>query len=337
MRAYEIRGQFGLAHLEPVDRPTPEPGPGQIRLRMRAVSLNFRDLLMVRGHYDPRQALPLIPCSDGVGEVTALGSGVEGVAEGDRVIPIFAPGWRSGAPTKEKISTALGGPLDGTLAESMVVDAGAVVPAPAHLSDAEAACLPCAGVTAWSALVTQAHIRPGDVVLTLGTGGVSIFAIQFARLMGARVIATSSNDEKLARAIALGAHEGINYVDEPRWSKAVHRLTGGRGADLVVEVGGAGTIDQSLRAVRTGGHVALIGVLAGAREPVQLTRILMPNVRVQGILVGHREAFVEMNRAMMFHQLRPVVDRLFGFDDVVEAFEYLAAGRHFGKVAIGLS
>lgn len=334
MKVYEIRDRFGLDRLLPAERPAPEAGPGELLLAMRAVALNYRDLMMVEGHYDPRQELPLIPCSDGVGEVVAVGEGVSRFAVGDRVCPIFAQRWLGGEPERDRLRSTLGGPLDGTLSERMAVPAEAAVAVPEHLSDEEAATLPCAALTAWSAVVTLGGVRPGDTVLVLGTGGVALFAFQIARLCGARVIVTSSSDDKLARARELGAWETLNYRTTPEWGKPVRRLTGGRGVDLVVEVGGAGTLAQSLRAVRMGGTVAMIGVLSGAEAPLSVVPILMQQVRVQGVLVGDRDGFEAMNRAFSEHRLRPVIDRVFPFDRVGDAFAHLASGAHFGKVVV---
>ena len=247
MRSIVVEGAFGLENLKVRQREVGAPGPGEVRLRMKAASLNYRDLLMVRGHYDPRQPLPLVPLSDGVGEVVEVGAGVTRVAVGDRVCPIFAQAWHAGEPRKETMRTTLGGPLDGTLREEMCLSEEGVVPVPEHLSDAEAACLPCAAVTAWSALVTHGGVKAGDTVLVLGTGGVAVFAVQFARLLGAEVIATSSSDEKLERVRALGAAHGINYVSEPDWGKRARALTGGRGVDHVLEGRGrrlAGPVPQ---------------------------------------------------------------------------------------------
>lgn len=339
MRAWEVRGAFGLDRMELVERPDPEPGPGEVLLRMRAASLNYRDYLMVEGQYNPRQALPLVPCSDGVGEVVGWGPGAEAAAPwlrgGDRVMPIFAQGWLGGRPHRDAVRTTLGGPLDGTLSELMTVRAEGVVPAPEHLSDEEAATLPCAAVTAWNALVwaPDPPVRAGDTVLTLGTGGVSVFALQLARLLGARVIVTSSSDEKLERARELGAWEGIHYEREADWGRRVRELTG-EGADLVVEVGGGETLPRSLQAVRAGGTIALIGVLAGRPAQLDVASILMRRVRIQGVLVGSRDDLEAMCRAIGHHRLRPVVDRVFPFEEAHAAFEHLAAGRHFGKVCV---
>ena len=345
MRVWEIRDSFGLDHLQPGERPDDDrergPGPGELLLAVRAASLNYRDLLTVQGQYNPRQPLPLIPCSDGVGEVTAVGDGVARFKVGDRVCPTFARRWISGEATHERLRSTLGGPFDGTLTERMTVPAESAVAVPEHLTDAEAACLPCAGLTAWSALTLPGlegrSLTPGETVLLLGTGGVAVFALQFAVLMGARAIVLSSSDEKLERARALGAWQTLNYRTQPDWGKPVREMTGGAGVDRVVEVGGAGTLESSLQAVRIGGTVVMIGVLAGHRAPLSVTAILMKQVRVQGCLVGPRDAFEAMNRAIAAHRLRPVVDRVFPFAEVRPAFDHLAAGKHFGKVAIAVS
>lgn len=331
MRAVEIRGGFGLENLALVERPDPRPGPGQVLARLRAASLNYRDLLMVEGKYNPKQPLPLIPCSDGAGEILEIGEGVTRVRPGDRICTLFAQKWLSGRPIRERLRSTLGGPLDGTLAELAVFDQEAVVLTPPHLSDEEAATLPCAAVTAWSALEGT---TAGDTVLVQGTGGVSLFALQLAKLLGARVIATSSSDEKLRRVRELGADETINYREVADWGKKAKELTGGAGVDNVVEVGGAGTLQQSLQAVRFGGTISLIGNLAGTRAEILLTQIFMQQVRVNGILVGHREGFEAMNRAIALHGLRPVIDRVFPLEDARAAFEHMKAGGHFGKIVV---
>jgi NADPH:quinone reductase-like Zn-dependent oxidoreductase len=334
VRAIEIRGSFGLDNLALVERPDPRPGPGQALVRLKAASLNYRDLLTVEGKYNPKQKLPLIPCSDGAGEVAEIGEGVTRVAPGDRVCANFAPRWISGPPTREKLRATLGGPLDGTLAELVVFDQEALVKIPEHLSDEEAATLPCAAVTAWSALVTEGGVTAGETVLVQGTGGVSLFALQIGRLLGARVIATSSRDEKLERVREMGAAETINYREVPEWGVRAKDLTGGAGVDHVVEVGGAGTLQQSLRAVRFGGTISLIGNLAGTKTELLLTQIFMQRIRVNGILVGHREGFEAMNRALALHGVRPVIDRIFPFAEARAAFDHMAAGGHFGKICI---
>lgn len=334
MRAYEIRGSFGLDNLTLVERPEPVPGPRQVVVRVRTVSLNYRDLMTVEGTYNPKQKLPLIPCSDGMGEVVATGPGVTRVKVGDRVCSVLSQHWVAGEPTRERVRSTLGGPFDGMLTELALLWEEGVVPAPEYLSDAEAATLPCAAVTAWNALVTEGQVTAGDTVLVQGTGGVSLFALQIARLIGARVIITSSSDEKLARALALGASEGINYRTVPNWGDRAKELTGGRGVDHVVEVGGAGTLQQSLRALRFGGRISLIGVLAGGKAEIPLALIFMQKASVQGIIVGDRDSFEAMNRAFVLHRVKPVVDATFPFEDARAAFDHMAAGRHFGKICI---
>jgi len=333
-RSWQVAEAFGLQSLRPYECDPGEPGPGQVRVRMRAVSLNYRDLLMVEGKYDPRLALPLVPLSDGAGEVEAVGPGVTRVAPGDRVASVFAPGWISGAPTRAALRSALGGPRPGVLAESVILDAEGVVSFPAHLSFEEAACLPCAAVTAWNALGGPEPLSAGDTVLVLGTGGVSLFALQLGRALGAKVIVTSSGERKLSRARLLGASEVVNYLKVPEWDGAVKELTGGVGVDRVVEVGGAGTLPRSLRAVRVGGTVALIGNLAGLEARVNLALVFMRAVTLRGVFVGSRADFEAMNRVIASHRLQPVIDRVFPLDEVPAAFARLAAGAHFGKVVV---
>ena len=334
MKVFEIQERFGLDHLVQADRPDPGVGPGQVLIGMRAVSLNYRDLLMVTGAYNPRQPLPLIPCSDGVGEVLEVGEGVTRVAPGDRVATMFSQGWYGGPPEPHKLRSTLGGPLDGVLAERRVLSQEGVAKVPDHLSDPEAACLPCAALTAWSAMVTWGSVRAGDTVLVQGTGGVSMFALQFAQLLGARVIVTSSSDAKLEVAHRMGSWRGINYTEDANWGKTVRKLTEGRGVDHVVEVGGAGTLNQSLKAIRPGGEISLIGVLSGHAPELNILPILMQQVKIQGILVGSRDGFEHMCQAIANHELRPVIDRVFPFDESREALVYLSGGRHQGKICI---
>lgn len=335
MKAYRLPAFNGPRSLERVDLPSPEPGPGQVRVRLRAASLNFRDLMISKGVYNPRLRLPLIPLSDGAGEVTAVGDGAGRFRVGDRVMSAFMPGWLDGAPTEARVRSALGGEVDGVLAEETVLPESGLLPIPEHLSFEEAATLPCAAVTAWNALVETGGIRPGHSVLVQGTGGVSLFALQFARMAGARVIATSSRDDKLARALELGASDGINYRTTPDWEKRVRELTDGVGVDMIVEVGGAGTLPRSTRAIKLGGYIALIGVLTGAGDfnPIPL---LMRNIRLQGIFVGSVAMFESMAAAIATAGMRPVVDRVFPFDQAIEALEYLESGAHFGKVVIAI-
>ncbi len=329
-RLHEFKGADGLRHES---LPDPTPGQGEVLLRIRAVSLNFRDLIVSNGTYNPKLRLPFVPVSDGAGEVIATGENASRFTAGARVVAPFMPGWLEGPPDEEKARSALGAGGKGMLAELVALPEQALLPIPAHLSFEEAASLPCAGVTAWNALFASGGLEPGDTVLTLGTGGVSLFAIQFARLAGARVIATSGNDQKLARALELGATLGINYRTTSDWDKKVRELTGGKGVDQIVEVGGAGTLPKSLRAVRLGGYIALIGVLSGAGD-VNFVPILMKHIRVQGIFVGSRAMFESMNRAIEAGGLHPVIDRVFEFEEAPQAFKHLESGTHFGKVVI---
>jgi NADPH:quinone reductase-like Zn-dependent oxidoreductase len=334
VRVLEVRPPFGIDALAYAERPEPAPGPGQIVLRMRALSLNYRDLLVVNGTGRWRPPGPRIPASDGVGEVIALGEGVTRVRIGDRVAPLFYPHWIDGAPAPEKMDIALGGAgTDGLYAEQALLDESAVVHVPSHLTDEEAATLPCAGVTAWHGVAEEGRLRSGDTAVVLGTGGVALFALQFARLLGARVIVTSSSDAKLERALNLGASDGVNYKTTPDWPRRVAELTGG-GADLVVDT--AGTLAESIAAVRVGGTVTFIGFVAGTKAEIDLVALMGKSARVQAIDVGSRAMFESMNRAIEEGGLRPVVDRVFGFDEAAEAFAYVASGKQFGKVCIRL-
>jgi NADPH:quinone reductase-like Zn-dependent oxidoreductase len=336
-RQWRLEGGFGLERLHLVDAPLPEPGPGAVRLRVQALSLNYRDLLLVQGQYDPRMALPRVPLSDAAGVVDAVGPGVTRFRPGDPVSPIFAPTWHGGEPPADVLAHALGHRTDGVAATYVVVAEGDLVHTPRGLDATQAATLPCAGVTAWHALMTgPGAVRPGDTVVVQGTGGVSLFALQLARLAGARVIATSGDDTKLARARALGAVHGINYRTTPQWSKAVRAFTDGRGADHVVEVGGAGTLGESLAAVRPCGRISVIGVLSGRQGALDVAAILMRNVTLQGIFVGSRADFEDLNRAVSAGALVPVVDRTFDFAELPAALAHLASGRHFGKIVLRL-
>lgn len=342
MRAYPIT-QFGVDHLQQADLPMLQIARGMVLIRIHAVSLNYRDLMMVKGLYNPKMALPRIPCSDGAGEIVAIGEGVSRVQVGDRVCGIFMQRWLDGPLTAERSKAALGGDVDGMLAEYVLLDQDGVVRFPEHLSYEEAATLPCAGVTAWNALHYAGEpphpALPGETVVIQGTGGVSIFALQFAKLLGAKVIGTSSNDEKLTRAHGLGLDAGCNYKERPDWSKWVNKETQGLGADRIIEVGGAGTFGQSLRAAGVGGMIAQIGVLSGSTtsEPLALTPILHKQLRVQGIYVGSRAMFEQMNAAIAMAKLHPVIDRVFAFDQVREAFLHMQSGSHFGKIVISVA
>ncbi|HVS38232.1 MAG TPA: NAD(P)-dependent alcohol dehydrogenase [Gemmataceae bacterium] len=337
MKAIRIH-RFGDAEeLRIEEAPEPRPGPGQVRVRIRAASLNYRDLLILKGLYSRNLSLPLIPLSDGAGEVVEAGPGATRFAVGARVAGIFMQTWLGGMLSESNSKSALGGAIDGLLAEQVVLNEDGLVAVPEHLSFEEAATLPCAAVTAWNALMelSGGGVRPGETVLTLGTGGVSLFALQFAHMAGARVIATSSSDAKLERAKQLGASDGVNYKTTPEWDKKVRDLTGGVGVDHVVEVGGAGTLPRSLKAVRAAGHVALIGVLSGAGD-VNPMPVLMKAVRLQGVFVGSRAMFEAMNRAIALHRMKPVIDRVFGFEEVRAAYRHLESGAHFGKIVLRL-
>ncbi len=333
MKVWQI-SSFGLDRLEMKDLPKPKPGPGQVLVKVHAVSLNYRDLLVVRGQYNPKMRLPAIPCSDGAGEVEQVGEGVTSVNVGQRVAGIFMQNWLDGSPTPERIRGALGGDIDGVLSEYALLQEQGVLPAPENFSYTQTATLPCAGVTAWNAVVHAAEVKPGDTVAIQGTGGVSIFALQFAKLLGARVVGISSSDQKLERAKTLGLNAGLNYKRTPGWSQWVLEQTGNRGADLIVEVGGTGTLNQSLRAVRMGGVVAQIGVLSQSDQPLQIAPILHRQVQVKGIYVGSRAHFEEMNRAIAATDLLPVVDRVFPFDEAPQALRTMEAAVHFGKIVI---
>ena len=333
MKAYEIE-QFGIDDLRPVEKERPRPAADEVLVKLCAVSLNFRDVMVVKGQYNPRMKLPAIPFSDGAGEVVEVGSEVTKWKVGSRVCSTVIPGWIDGGPSAEKAKTAIGaGSCDGVLREYAPFKTDSVVAVPEHLSYEEAATLPCAAVTAWHALVVSGKVKAGDTVLTLGTGGVSVFAIQFAKLFGAKVIATSSSDEKLEKVRQLGADETINYRSREDWDKAVMELTDGRGVDHVIEVGGPGTLPRSVRAVRVGGHIALIGALdmAGEFNPIP---VFMKGIRVQGIFVGSREMFEHMNSAIGEHKLRPAIDKVFEFEAVREALKYMESGSHCGKIVV---
>lgn len=334
MRVFQVEGGWSRANLRLAERPEPEPGPGEVRLKMHAAALNYRDLLVPEKGYGARmKALPLIMLSDGVGTVDKLGPGVTGPAVGTRVCPLMNQSWLAGEPDDDKLALTLGSELDGTMADYMVVAAAGVVPVPEHLSDAEAATLPTAAITAWRALISEGRLRPGERVLVQGTGGVSLFALLFAKLAGAFVIVISSSDEKLERVRGLGADATLNYRETPEWGRPVRALAGG-GVDHVVEVGGQGTLPQSLRAVRGGGTISLIGVLAGGTMDARLGLIVTRHVRLQGITVGSGDDFRAMVRAIGHSRLNSPIDSEFAFENLHAALDHLASGRHFGKIVI---
>jgi NADPH:quinone reductase-like Zn-dependent oxidoreductase len=334
MRAWQIT-KFGVDSLDFVERPTPVPGPGEVLVGVRAVSLNYRDLLMVKGLYNPKLRFPRIPCSDGAGEVVAIGEGVSEWKPGHRVMGIFMQNWLEGPLTPVRAKGALGGDVDGMLTDYIVLREQGLVSMPNHLSYQEAATLPCAAVTAWNAL-RAGEVRQGSKVLIQGTGGVSIFALQFAKLMGATVLGISSSYEKLQRAVGLGLDAGLNYRDNPDWDRWVFEQTGGEGVDVVVEVGGMGTLARSLKAIRTGGVIAQVGVLADSSDPLPIGTILHKMVRIQGIYVGSRADFVEMNKAISMTQLRPVGED-FHWTQAREVLTKMQERNHFGKLVLSVA
>jgi NADPH:quinone reductase-like Zn-dependent oxidoreductase len=330
MKALEIGDGAGLEALHLVDKPDPTPGHGEVLVRMRALSLNYRDLLTVlmgAGRH-------ITPFSDGCGVIEAIGPGVTRFKVGDRVATLFFQGWTGGPPSLERVSTALGGGGRGAGAELVALSQDGVIAAPEHLTDQQVACLPCAGLTAWRGLFFDARLEPGDLVVLQGTGGVSIFGLQFAKAAGYRTLITSSSDAKLERAKAMGADHLVNYKTTPEWSSAVRDVSGGRGADFIMEVGGGGTFEESMKAVRIGGHIAVIGVLAGFVQQVNFAAVLGASVRIQGLSVGSREMFEAMNRALALHQIHPVVDKVYPWTDARTAFAAMQAGEHFGKIVL---
>jgi NADPH:quinone reductase-like Zn-dependent oxidoreductase len=338
MRAWRLADAFGIDRLQLEKLPDPELVPREVRVRVRAVSLNYRDVAMVEHGIAPRGVrLPLLPCSDAAGEVVEVGSGVSRVKVGDRVATTVFQGWLDGdtvLPTA--YGSVLAGGLDGVLADQVVLHEDGLVHVPEHLSDEEASTLPCAAVTAWHALVTKGSTAPGDTLLVQGTGGVSMFALQFGLLAGARVIATSSSDAKLERVRARGAWETVNYATTPDWAECVLELTGGMGVDHVVDVGGLGTMEQSFKAARPGGRVSLIGVLTGFETKVDPHPAMLKGLCLQAIIVGSRAMFEDMNRAIAANGLVPVIDRVFPFDQAPDALRHLQAAQHVGKVVIAV-
>jgi len=334
MKVYEIE-KFGIDELLFVDRDTPKPAANEVLIKFHAFSINYRDVMMIEGTYNPRLRVPAIPFSDGAGEIVEIGEKVTRWKVGDRVSPIFMQGWIDGRIDKGISRTAIGGgkPWDGVLREYAAFDESGIVAIPEYLSYQEAATLPCAAVTAWNALAVSGNLRAGDTVLTLGTGGVSVFALQIAKMFGAEVISTSSSDEKLSKMRELGADHLINYRTREDWDKAVMDLTGGRGVDHVVEVGGTGTLSRSVNAVRIGGHIALIGALdiSGEFNPLPL---FMKSIRAQGIFVGSRSYFEALNKAFAVNEIKPVIDKVFDLSSTREALKYMKSGSHVGKVVI---
>lgn len=335
MKFWHFPQADGIDTLVQSEADTPKPGRGQVLVRIRATSLNYRDLMVASGRGARGPTPPnLIPLSDGAGEVVEIGAGVTRVKPGDRVAALFMQTWLGGEIEPHHAASSMGGAIDGVLTEFLLVDQDGLVHIPDHLSYEEAACLPCAGVTAWNALFHLRPIGPGQSVLVLGTGGVSIFALQFARAAGARVIATSSSDDKLAKARALGATDTVNYRQHPEWQNEVLRLTNGRGVDHVVEVGGPGTLQRSVEAARQGGNISLIGVLTGAAGDISPVPMMRKGLVVRGIYVGSRQMFEAMNAAIALHKIKPEIDRIFPFADAKAAYHHITSQTHVGKVVI---
>jgi NADPH:quinone reductase-like Zn-dependent oxidoreductase len=332
MKAFELHPEEGFDALTLVDRASPPLESGDVRVRVRAVSLNYRDLMVARG--SKKRAKRIVPASDGAGDVIEVGRSVKGLAVGDRVAAAFFPTWHDGSLREEHHAHALGGSLDGMLAEEVVLPERAWVKIPSRYTFEQASTLPCAGVTAWHALFEAATVRPGETVLVQGGGGVSTFALQLARCAGARTIATSSSPEKRARFEKMGAAATLDYKAEPKWGDAARTAAGNGGVDLVVEVGGAGTFDQSVAALRYGGHMSLLGILAGTQGPINTYAVFHKNIRIRGVYVGSVAMFERLVRALERSNIEPVIDRVFAFEDTRAAYEHLASGAHFGKVVV---
>lgn len=334
MRSFQIN-EFGIDNLSMVEVADPEPQANEVVVRFDAWSLNYRDVMVVEGRYNPRMKMPATPLSDGAGEIIAVGDEVTKWKVGDRVMPIMVQRWFDGEPDAETSRTAIGAGAtwDGILRERAAFDENSVIAVPQYLSQSEAATLPCAAVTAWNALVVSGKVKADDTVLTLGTGGVSVFAVQFAKMLGAKVIATSSSDEKLEKLRSLGADETINYKTREDWDRAVLEMTDKRGVDHVIEVGGAGTLAKSINAVRVGGHIAMIGAL-DTEGTFNHIPIFMKAIRLQGIFVGSKAMFEDMTAAIAENNIKPVIHRTFEFEDIKEAFDYMKSGAHFGKIVV---
>lgn len=334
MKAMRLEDNWGLENLRLVDLPEPEPGPGEVVIAVEAVSINPRDAILMQGGYGRKGGNPpLVPLCDGAGRIVAVGDGVTDLAVGDFVCPHFSVDWMEGFAGEHTYSGAHGGPLDGTARALMPVPARAVVKAPPHMSAAEAATLPCASLTAWNAIVESGRVSAGDTVLIQGTGGVSLFALQFAKMQGAEVILISSSDDKLARGKAMGADHLINYRDVPDWHKAARAITDGRGLDHIVDIGGAGTLNHAISAIRPSGTISLIGVLGGPTPDLALAKVVTQHIRLQGVTVGSCAMFRRMIRAMTLHETRPALDETrFDFDDLPGALSRIMQGGHFGKV-----
>ena len=334
MKAWQIVSDRGIDALELNEVRSRAPGPGEVAVRLRANSINYRDYLTITDPVSRKLPYPRVPNSDGAGEITAIGAGVGNVKVGDRVASCFFQRWTDGQCSADAMASALGGALDGVLAEEAILSANGVVTVPEHLSFAEAATLPCAALTAWNAVVETGRVKAGDWVLLLGTGGVSMFALQFARLMGARTIITSSSDDKLEKAQSLGATVGVNWRRHVDWEDAVLEATKGVGVDVAVEVGGAANLPRTINATRIAGTIALIGAMKGGQiDPSQFMR---RSIRMQGIYVGSRRMFQDMNRAIEAHKLKPVIDTHYRFAEARAAYKHMEAASHSGKIVIDM-
>ncbi len=331
-----LRGGFGFDHLQLEQADLADPVGNEVLVQFRAASLNYRDLMVTLGHYNPKMELPRILGSDAAGQVLSVGPSVTAFSPGDRVASLFFQGWQSGEIDQSVGKSALGGSIDGVFATARILPETGLIKIPDYLSYEQAATLPCAGVTAWNGLVEKGKVHAGETVLILGTGGVSIIALQLAKAHGATVIVTSSSDEKLERARALGADQTINYRSTPEWDAEVLRLTEKRGVDHVVEVGGSGTLARSLNAVRQAGHVHLIGVLSEPGKGVDVLSVLRKSIYLNGVYVGSRSMFAGLNAALTANRIEPVIDKVFPLADARAAFEYLQSGSHFGKVVLAL-
>jgi NADPH:quinone reductase-like Zn-dependent oxidoreductase len=336
MKTWRVAAGSGIEGLKTESEASAALGPTAVRVRLRAATLNYRDLMVLKGWYPVSGTGPLVPGSDGAGDVIETGAAVTRFKVGDRVTTSFFPDWVEGRMSMPRIATALGAGIAGTLAEEVVLEERALVATPAHLDYAQAASMTCAGTTAWNALFEIGGLKPGQTVLLLGTGGVSIWALQLARAAGVRVIITSSSDDKLARARALGADALINYTTHPEWSGEVRRLTGGEGVDVVLEVGGEKTAQQSLASVRMQGTVVIIGGVSGFGGSINPRSLIMGATRVQGVYVGSRQTHEDLARFVAGAKIAPVIDKLFAFDDAPDAYRHFEAGRHFGKVGVAL-
>jgi NADPH:quinone reductase-like Zn-dependent oxidoreductase len=334
MKSYKLT-RFSPEGLHEMERPDARPGPGEALVRLQAASLNFRDVMIVSGAF-PGLPLPFVPVSDGAGVVVELGEGATGFSVGDLVCPVFLQGWQAG-PKAHAVPTPapLGGPLDGVMREYAAFPTTNLIRAPGHLSAAEAATLPTAGLTAWKVL-SSASIQPGQTVLVEGTGGVSIFALRFAKAMGARVILTSSSDAKLKRARELGADATINYREQPNWGDAAFVEAGG-GVDVVVDVGGQATLGEACKAIREGGFIGVVGALGGITPALDGLALVFKQARLQGFVAGNRQDFLDMCRAIELHKLKPVLDRQFGFKELRSAYNYMTEGAHFGKIGVAIA